>query len=79
MIVKMPASDVSKLAFEVIGDIRENFILSIFVSPFITLAWFFHVRWQRKTLSDEIARISDQRNSLQKEKDDSVSSSENKY
>lgn len=79
MILKMPASDVSKLAFEVIGDIRENFILSFFVSPFITLAWFFHVKWQRKTLRDEITRISDERNNLQKEKEDSIASSENKY
>lgn len=68
VIAKMPASDISKLVFEIIEDIRGNFILSFFVSPFITLAWFFHAKWQRKTLTDEIERILEEKSELQRNK-----------
>lgn len=66
IIIKMPNEDISKLVFKIIDDIKTNVILSFFISPFLVIGWFFHVRWQRKMYRDEIQRISDARNDIQK-------------
>jgi len=67
MIIKMPSEDVSKLVFKLI-DLTVNMkIIGYVISFFTTIGWYFHSKFQRRTFTDEINRISEERNELQKQ------------
>jgi hypothetical protein len=65
MLIKMPPADVSKLAFRLLdGAEIRSYIGYVFALIFM-IGWFFHSRYQRHIMTDEITRISEQRNRLQ--------------
>jgi hypothetical protein len=65
MILKMPAADVSKLVFRMLDAIESagavGFILAIAVAG----AWFWHARWQRRVIGEEMRRVCKLRTELQ--------------
>lgn len=62
---RMPSEKVSELAFAIFESLKAGQIYGwIFFA--VTLGmWFAHAKWQRRTTSAEIDRISQERNRLQ--------------
>jgi hypothetical protein len=65
IIVKMPAEDVSKLMFHVVERLEQGQMIGYVLAVFFAMGWFFHARFQRRLINDEMQRISQQRTSLQ--------------
>jgi hypothetical protein len=66
IILKMPADDVSKLAFELFKALELHYISGYILSVVALGSWFFHSRWQRKQIITEMRRIAFERNRWQK-------------
>lgn len=65
MIVKMPPADVSRLAFRLFDAIERHELLGYIFSIVSLTGWFFHAKYQRRIITDEMTRLSGERNSLQ--------------
>jgi ABC-type multidrug transport system permease subunit len=65
MILKMPAADVSRLVFHVLGLLERGSLLGYCLSSVLGMGWLLHARFQRRLIQDEMRRISEQRTSLQ--------------
>ena len=65
MIWRMPPVDVSKLMFRLLDVAEEERLVGYVVSVVSLFGWFFHARYQRKLINQEMLRISDERNQLQ--------------
>lgn len=65
IVLKMPGEDVSKLAFLILDAIINYSILGWGIAIIVLPGWYVHAKWQRRIMYDEIARIADERNSLQ--------------
>jgi hypothetical protein len=79
MIGKMPSSDVSKLAFEIVSDLKTGYLVGDVLAVIFALGWFFHAKWQRKLIHDEMRRIAEERNQAQQKSiGERLSSSENR-
>lgn len=65
MIWHMPPADVSKLMFRLLDVAEEGRLAGYVVSVVSLLGWFFHARYQRKLITQEMQRISNERNQLQ--------------
>ena len=65
IILKMPSEDISNLAAKFIGLLSEWKIVGYVGAIFLAFGWFFHSKFQRRTFSDEVRRISEERNILQ--------------
>lgn len=65
IIWKLPPKDVSHLVFRLLDVAEARFYAGYVLAVIITFAWLFHSRYQRRTMTNEITRISDQRNQLQ--------------
>jgi hypothetical protein len=65
MIWKMPSEDVSKLAFEMLSKVEKG-QLTGWISALLSLTgWYVHIRVQRKTASDEVARVANEKTKYQ--------------
>jgi hypothetical protein len=65
MIWRMPPEDVSKLMFRLLDVSEQKRLLGYSVSLVLLFGWSFHARYQRKLITQEIQRISKERNQLQ--------------
>lgn len=77
MILKMPAEDVSKLVFQMLKGVEEVRLVGYLTTLVALTGWFYHARWQRKMMAEEVNRIAGERNKLQANRlgSDSVESS----
>lgn len=76
IIWKMPPQDVSRLAFDIVDGFKTWYLGGWILSPVVVFGWFFHSRWQRKFFTQEINRISAERNKWQEKAGLPVRSSE---
>ena len=67
IIFKMPAEDVSRLAFQIITDLKAGYLLGYVLSIGSVSGWFIHARWQRRSITVEIDRLSGDRTRTQKQ------------
>jgi len=64
--VRMPSDDLSKLVFKILEWATLSRLLGYIIAILALVGWFIHARVQRRIISREIDRISDERNKLQK-------------
>ena len=65
MIWKMPPADVSSLIFRLVAALEHGYLVGYVLAAVTTVCWFFHARFQRKVIQDEMQRMSDLRTQLQ--------------
>ena len=68
IIIKMPAEDVSKFAFNFIERLANNGFIGYIIAVVAIFGWYYHARWQRKSISREIKRIGQQKTRWQEQK-----------
>jgi hypothetical protein len=65
MILKMPAQDVSRLAFEILKKLENGDLVGYVLSVLLTSGWYVHSKYQRRSIVAEQRRISEERNEWQ--------------
>ena len=65
MIFKMPGADVSKLIFRIADAFEHGYFVGYALFVVATGGWFLHAKFQRKTITNEMQRIADERTRLQ--------------
>ena len=65
MIWRMPPTDISRLIFRLLDVAEAERLAGYFVSVVSLSGWFFHARYQRRLITHEMQRISNERNQLQ--------------
>jgi hypothetical protein len=65
VIVKMPGEDVSRLVFRLVESIESGKILGYVLAMVLAIGWFWHARWQRRMITEEMHRIGQQRTEAQ--------------
>ena len=65
-ILKMPAKDVSKLVFDIYGNLIDTSILGYVLFLVALFCWGIHLRLQRRINAREVKRLSEERNNWQK-------------
>jgi hypothetical protein len=65
VIVKMPGDDVSRLVFRLVESIESGKILGYVLAMVLAIGWFWHARWQRRMITEEMHRIGQQRTEAQ--------------
>jgi hypothetical protein len=65
LIWEMPSADVGKLVFILIADLENGRLVGWGVAIVCLVAWSFHARHQRRLITGEMRRISNERNALQ--------------
>jgi len=65
IILRMPPSDVSALMFRLLDVAEEERLIGYVLAVVSLLGWFFHARYQRKLITQEMRRVSGERNQLQ--------------
>ena len=61
----MPPQDVSKLVFQIFDMLANGKLLGYVLFSLVSVGWFVHAKWQRRIMSEEIDRVSQERNLLQ--------------
>lgn len=67
VVSRLPPEDLSALAFAVKNDLVSGALLGYVVALLTTTGWFFHARWQRKTIYLEMQRIGKEKSKIQTE------------
>ena len=67
MIARMPEQEVAKLVFVILERLTSGSLLGYILWLVTITGWAFHARYQRKIISDEMERLSQERTSLQKQ------------
>jgi hypothetical protein len=65
LILKMPPEDVSRLVFRIFEGLKHGWLAGYVISALSLGGWFFHARFQRRIINDEMTRISNERNKSQ--------------
>jgi hypothetical protein len=65
MVIKMPPADVSKLVFRLVESFENGKILGYVLALVFAVGWFWHARWQRRLITNEMHRIGQVRTELQ--------------
>lgn len=65
VLVKMPPDDVSRLSFEIVGDLKNFSLLGWVLFFFALVAWYLHQKWQRRIIAAEMERIGAEKSRLQ--------------
>jgi hypothetical protein len=63
--VRMPEGDLSKLAWRLLDDLESGKVLGYALFVLALLGWYGHSRFLRKMASDEMNRVTRERNRLQ--------------
>jgi len=63
---KMPSEQAGKLLFELLGLFVKGYLLGWVLFVVTLFSWFIHVKIQRKTITNEMSRIGDEKTQLQK-------------
>lgn len=75
----MPSEDVSRLVFTILAALENGMLFGYLLATTTTLGWYLHAKRQRRLFEGEMARLAEQRDSLQaRAMPDLVESSENK-
>ena len=64
-LLRMPPGDVGKLMLKFLEALERHELFGYVASLVLAMSWFFHSRFQRKTITDEITRLADERDKLQ--------------
>jgi|HubBroStandDraft_1064217.scaffolds.fasta_scaffold569872_1 hypothetical protein len=67
MALRMPPDDISKLAFQMLSDLRGGYLVGYLLSCVFLISWYVHARSQRRTIADEVDRIGKEKSKLQSE------------
>lgn len=67
-IFKMPAQDVSTFADRILRAMTTMKGASYTLNGLLAWGWFFHARWQRKSIAEEMERIGREKTELQEQK-----------
>ena len=62
---RMPGEEVSRLVFEVWESIKNGKIVGYIAAIAATTGWFIHAKAQRRMISAEMRRVSEERNKCQ--------------
>ena len=65
--LKMPADDVSRLAFDVLLALRRGELVGYVLFVIVLIAWPIHSRYQRRLCGREVKRTSDERTKIQEQ------------
>jgi len=65
LILKMPSDDVSKLVFSLIEKLESGVLVTNLMLIASLGGWFFHAKYQRRIITVEIERLSEERTALQ--------------
>ena len=65
MLLRMGGDQVSELAFSALDKLERGWLLGYAWAIVSSLSWFFHVKLQRRTIHEEMKRLSDERTILQ--------------
>ncbi len=65
IVCRMPSADVSKLAFQILEYVANGAILGYLLSGLFGFGWFFHARWQRRVIANEMERVGREKSLLQ--------------
>jgi len=76
--LRLPSEEISKLAWAILNDVKQGQMIGNILFLITLGGWLTHARWQRKNITLEMKRVSDQRNQLQKELGLKIKSSEGK-
>jgi hypothetical protein len=68
LIIKLPPEDVSRLVFAIIDLMQRGYFVGYAGFLLATGGWFFHAKWQRRIIQNEIDRLSAERTSVQEGK-----------
>jgi hypothetical protein len=67
MAIRMPPEDISKLAFQMLSDLKEGYLVGDVLSGIFLISWYIHAKAQRRAIASEIDRIGLEKSRLQKE------------
>lgn len=76
LIWRMPQSDVGTLVFRIIDDLEDGSLFGYLLAGALAGGWFVHARYQRRVITSEIDRVSQERDHLQRKGGAAVRSSE---
>lgn len=65
IILKMPPDKVGELADKCLSLLASGYLLGYVVALGAILGWFFHTKWQRRLINNEMQRIAGERSRLQ--------------
>ncbi|MEO7796392.1 MAG: hypothetical protein ABIY47_01560 [Opitutaceae bacterium] len=65
---RMPSADVTILANKLIAGLYKLAGLSYAANVGLVCGWFFHARWQRRLIAEEMARIGREKTTWQEQK-----------
>jgi hypothetical protein len=65
MVLRMPPEDISKLAFQMLSDLREGYLVGDLLSVIFLISWYIHAKSQRRTITDEVDRMGKEKSKLQ--------------
>ena len=68
IIWRMPSESVGKLAFEVVEEMKNGYLIGYVVAFVAIIGWFFHAKAQRRWAATEIKRVTAERTKVQEEK-----------
>ena len=62
---RMPSADVSKLAFDVLADLRNGYLVGYAIGVMAVGGWFWHAKYLRRAAANEVQRIATERTRAQ--------------
>jgi hypothetical protein len=65
LIIKMPSEDASKLIFDLLGLLLSTHIIGWILAFVLSIGWFLHVKSNRRIHTEEMRRVTDEKNRLQ--------------
>jgi hypothetical protein len=65
LILKMPSADVGRLVFRLLDVTEAHYLLGYILAVVSLLGWFSHSKYQRRMITQELGRLSGERNRLQ--------------
>jgi hypothetical protein len=65
VLARMPPEDISKLVFLIIENLKNGAFVGYVLFVATTGGWFVHARFQRRVITGEMRRISDERTRVQ--------------
>lgn len=65
LIIKMPSEDASKLIFDLLSLFVRTHIIGWVLAFVLSIGWFLHVKSNRRIHTEEMRRVTDEKNRLQ--------------
>lgn len=67
VILRIPEETVAELAKSTFEKFVSGYLFGYGAAVFLGFGWFFHVRFQRRIMTHEVTRISEEKTELQKQ------------